>query len=51
MTQYEKLTEKQKHCEQLAELLQDPHLKTFYKNAAKGYEIKRGRLSVEEAAR
>lgn len=51
MTKYEYYQHEKEYCEEMAKQNKnDPALYTFYINAAAGFEIKKNKLSVTEAA-
>lgn len=49
MTKYEYNTEKAAWYKRLAETTKDEHLKIFYRNAARGHELRLQLMSIEEA--
>ena len=51
MTKYEYYTQQKERCEEMArKYINDFFLYVFYRNAAKGYAIKRNKLTLQEAA-
>ena len=48
-TQYESLMDKRDLCVKRAACQKDANMRMFFMNAAKGFEIKAGRLSIKES--
>lgn len=52
MTTYEYYQHEKEYCEKMAALhADDPALLRFYRNAAAGFEIKKNKLTLNEAAK
>jgi hypothetical protein len=49
MTNYEYCETMAKACKEVAEEKTDNNLKRFYKNAARGFELRKKALSISEA--